>query len=381
VIGAGQVRDQLILLCTMVTDPAAAHARLAQLTTVEAGALSSVARAHGVEAWLAATVPDTMPWQAAREQRTRFLAARTRAVAELRAIGATLAAVGCEWVALKGQALAEDVYPRPHLRYGVDIDVLVDPALFRDAVDALVADGWRLLDANWPLFLQTLPGELRLRSPTGALLDLHWHLLSVRELRTSFRLPTRGLLARRRVLASGLPALDPADQLVHLGVHGALSGATRLSWLVDAGLAARSGVDLAVVSERARVARAGTALAIVLLRARAWLNTPAPSDLLARIGVGAGWRGACWLVDQISPLDARPDDPSLARAFARSARQSQAATIGEFARHGAAWLRSGARRDRTESPLHNPADARSPLHPVDDPMSREGYFAAVSAMA
>ena len=153
------------------------------------------------------------------------------------------------------------------MRYGVDTDVLIAPRQFAHAIDALGGRGWTLLDRNWPLFLRTMPGELRLRAPTGRLLDLHWHLMTQRDVRRTFSLPTAHLLARRHSLPSGLPSLDPVDQLVHLGVHGALSGATKLMCLLDAGLAAQAVDDWGPVADASRRAHATAALRLVLLRA------------------------------------------------------------------------------------------------------------------
>lgn len=335
--------------------------------------LIDLARSHGVEAWLAAVAPKDGPWLPLAEQRSRFLAARVRAVNELRTIGQAMAAIDCPWLVLKGQAVAEDVYPKPTMRYGVDLDVLVPPSRFADVIDELSSRGWTLLDRNWPLFLDTEPGELRLRAPTGGLLDLHWHVLAGRELRRSFHLPTEALLDRRRTLPSGLPALGPADQLVHLGVHGAMSGATRLSWLLDAGLAASAVGDETAIVVAARRARASHALDLVLLRARRYLGTSSPG-----LSDGRDWHVACRTVDRLSPLGARPDEPSLARSFARSARQTTAASLVEFGRHVTGWLGSGASRTRPRSPIRDPDDPRSPLFAVEDERARRAYFDRVA---
>src|SRR5262249_5413405 len=135
----------------------------------------------------------------------------------------------CAWLVLKGPALAHSVYPRPDLRQGVDLDVLVPPARFGDVLVALEAAGFTLLDRNWPLVAARVPGELRIRAPQGVLVDLHWAVLDDPALHRPFRLPVPGLLERARWLdRAGCCALSAVDQLVHLGVHGALSGANRL---------------------------------------------------------------------------------------------------------------------------------------------------------
>lgn len=365
-------RRVLRLLCAVLAERASLES-LNSLDDDLVARLVALARTHGVEAWLADAAPKGSAWRPLAEQRPRFLAARVRAVHDLRAIGQALASIDCPWVVLKGQAVAEDLYPKPAMRYGVDLDVLVPPTRFADVIDELRARGWILLDRNWPLFLETLPGELRLRAPTGELLDLHWHVLAGRELRRSFDLPTEALLARRRTLPSGLPALDPVDQLVHLGVHSAMSGATRLSWLLDAGLAARAVGDESAIAVAARRAHASHALDLVLLRAQRYLGMSSPG-----LSAGPDWHVVCRSVDRLSPLGARPDEPSLARSFARSARRTTAASLVEFGRHVTGWLGSGASRIRPRSPIRDPDDPRSPLFAVDDEGARRLYLDRVA---
>ena len=363
----------LAALSGLLRDPATARVGLEHLPPAQAEALIELARAHGVEAWLAGYAPEALAWQELTAQRPRFIAARARAVGELRSVGAVFDSLDCPWVVVKGQALAEDLYPRPHLRYAIDTDVLIGPQHFAQAIDALGGRGWTLLDRNWPLFLRTMPGELRLRAPTGGLLDLHWHLMTQRDVRGSFSLPTADLLARRRSLPSGLPALNPVDQIVHLGVHGALSGATKLMWLLDAGLAARVVADWGPVADAAHRAHATAALRLVLLRSARWLGTPT-----GELRDDPIWQGICRLVDRVSPLGPHPNDPGLARSFARSARQSTGASLVELGRHGLAWFREGAGRTRGRSPLGDPTDVRSPLHQVEDPAARRQYLNAVA---
>lgn len=355
---------------TTVTD------RLVAIGVEQLAWLIPLARAHGVEAWLAGHAPRGEAWGALHEQRARFAAARVRALAELQAVGAVLDKINCPWAVLKGQALAEDAYPRPYLRYGLDDDVLVPAARFGDVIEALTAVGWTLLDRNWPLIRRILPGELRLQSPRGRLLDLHWHLLDAPKLRDAYVLPTEPLLARRRAISSGLPALDPADQLVHVAVHAAQSGATRLSWLLDTILSLRASPDWGCVTRAVRQARAQHALALVVARANRWLATPSPD-----VGAGPAWWAVCRAVDRLSPLGARPDAPSLARSFARSTMPGTLASVAELVRHGSAW--TGAGRPQTpQMPANRSAsDPRSPLHPVPDVVAQRQYLAIIEASA
>ena len=238
-------------------------------------------------------------------------------------------------------------------------------------LEVLQRDGWRLIDRNWPLLMTSRPGQLRLVSPSGSLLDLHWHLLNNPRLRGEFPISSKEILARRRVLPSGLPSLDAVDQLVHLAIHGALSGANRLSWLADAGLAARSFNDWSAVDD---VAAAFGARACAQPDPAA--GAPMARDSVLPSGTAdAAWQALCRTVDRISPLVADPDRPAAGRSFARSVRATPARSVAEFARHGLAFARTGARR--RSSPLADPANPASPLHVVDDPHARERYLATV----
>jgi hypothetical protein len=370
---------QLRLLCSVIAEPVGVEERLAAVTADDAADMMAIARAHGVEPWLAATAPTReASWAPLAEQRARFIGARARALADLRALGAMLDDIDCPWVVVKGQVLAEDLYPRPHMRYGVDIDVLVDPARFGEAVEALSEAGWLLLDRNWPLIVQTLPGQLRFRTPSGGILDLHWHLLNDAMLRAHHQLPTLDLLHRRRTLLSGLPALSGADQLVHLGLHGALSGANRLVWLTDAGLAARRCDDWPSVLQVAHRSSSGLALSLVLLRSQRWLGWSAPDDVLRELAAGQAWQQVCRTVDRISPLAADPNRPAIARSFARAVRTSAGSSAAEFVRRTAAWVRSGAPAERLATAIGDAADPRSPLFEVSDAQARQRYLAVVA---
>ncbi len=81
-----------------------------------------------------------------------------------------------EYVVVKGPVLAETVYPRSDLRVYGDVDLLVRPEQFGEALVALEGGGARLYEANWELMLRTMRGELNLLTALGAPLDLHWSL-------------------------------------------------------------------------------------------------------------------------------------------------------------------------------------------------------------
>lgn len=360
-------------------DADAARSELAALDPAVVETLVRVARAHGVEAWLARWAPSsTDEWEPLAQQRLRFAAASVRQLGRLRELDGIFAGLGCPWAVLKGRAVAEDVYPRPDMRNSVDVDALVPPERLGDVLAGLEAHGWSLLDRNWPFMAEVVPGELRVQAPSGDLLDLHWHLVSSPVRRGWVRLPTAELLARRRPLPSGLPALHPIDQLLHLVLHGASSGGNRMMWLLDVELSARRVGSWPDVAAAAKASGTENSLVLMLMRAGHVLGTSPPIGALSS---GWGWRAACRVVDRRSPVRPDPDDPAIARSFARSARESTRASLGEFARHARAWLRTGAKRTRDWGPMIDPDSPGSALHVVDDDDARNRYLAAVADSA
>lgn len=368
------------VLVDMVAQPsvAASRAFLGAVSDPSVEDLVREARTHGLEAWLAACAPLHDPaWKSLADQRPRFLAERMRTAAVLDDLKNVFASLRCSWAVLKGPALEYSVYPRPDLRHSVDLDVLVRPDQFAVVLAGLEADGFTLLDRNWPLLARLFPGQLRIRSPRGILIDLHWSVVNDPQVRRAFELPASKLLSRSRHLdPPGIPALPAVEQLVHLGVHGSLSGANRLVWLLDAHLAAGEIEDWPEVVRAARQARASGALALVLARAQRIWQTTVPEAVLRSLAGGRLPLTVDRAIDRLGRTGRDPHRPAVPRAWARSMRTTPANSVAEFGRHGLSWMRSGRLADTT---LTDAADPRSSLFPVDDPDARRSYLDAVSA--
>lgn len=371
------------LLSQMVSQSSVGASRhvLECVSEDEVGPLTAAARAHGLEAWLAACAPATdQAWSALAEQRTRFLAARMRANAVLQDVRRLLEYVDCPWVVLKGPSLEYGAYPRPDLRHSVDLDVLVPPQQFGLVLETLEHDaGFRLVDRNWPVIAEEFPGQLRLRSPRGILVDLHWSVFNDQRVRRRFRLSTNRMLESAEWLdPPGIPVLDQASQLIHLGIHAAVSGANRLLWLLDCCLVARKIEDWnAVVAEAERVG-AGRLLALVLARSKCIWDVSTPEWVLQRLAGGRSLLAADRAIGSWTLGGRDPDSPGLARAWARSTRSTQTETLLEFTRHVMGRLVGLVGRRAEHSHVLDVDDPRSALYPVVDEDSRRRYVQAVS---
>lgn len=255
------------------------------------------------------------------------------ATAELTKVADALDARQVPWVAVKGPVLVESLYEgRPGRRGYYDIDVLVDPGAFGQAVAALDELGAGLLDRNWRMLRQNLRGEVLYRLPSGTPLDLHWDLVNMYRLR--MRVDTAGILDRARSVSLAtrpVPTLDPEDGLVYLALHAALAGGDRLLWLKDIErAAARWQPSWPIVIERARSWRVAPAVGLLLARSRDVLGAPVPDDVIERLTGRVSLRMA-GIVERFSPW---------AYGMGRTAAPTRlvARSVGHGLAAGSAWI-------------------------------------------
>lgn len=171
----------------------------------------------------------------------------------LRAV-ASLEGAGVDYRVLKGSAVAHTSYPAPWLRSFGDVDLLVPPETFDEAVTALLADGCRRdrpqLRAG---FDRRFAKCVTLRTADGHEIDLHRTFvmgpfgLTV-ELASLFVAAEPFTVGGRQVLA-----LDPASRFLHACYNAALGDVPpRLSGLRDvAELLLHADVDVEAVLDRA----------------------------------------------------------------------------------------------------------------------------------
>jgi hypothetical protein len=136
---------------------------------------------------------------------------------------AAFGAAGVPMLLLKGAALAHSLYARPELRAAADIDILVDPADERRAVDLVRGLGYRFADRQGPMFsgrFHHLPAATMQQSGFVVALEIHRDAMSrdQPDSLTLRRLTTRPQVVIRGARPPGL-AFGHVDMLRHLSRH------------------------------------------------------------------------------------------------------------------------------------------------------------------
>jgi hypothetical protein len=162
------------------------------------------------------------------------------AMQEMGGLLAELHRAGVPTLVLKGAALATRYYPAPGARPMDDIDVLVPTAEAERAIERLKALGWTpaLLRIH-PKHQFTARQATPMRSQHGRVFDLHWHVLRESchtQADDAFWAHAVPIEIGRTVTR----ALGPADQLLHVCVHGARwAPLPPVRWVTDAMLVMR----------------------------------------------------------------------------------------------------------------------------------------------
>ncbi|MDQ1465445.1 MAG: hypothetical protein QOC73_2386 [Actinomycetota bacterium] len=268
------------------------------------------------------------------QQRYQLQVARQlQVMSDAAGLVAALTQTGVAWAAMKGPVLAERLWSRPDLRTYIDLDILVDRRRFGDVLDALLESGAQMVDQNWALIAHQTRAEVSLVLPNGTSLDLHWHVVNDRGLRSQFTFPIADMLARTvdaKIGNTTLPTLDPADTLLHLAYHTAHSGGHRLMWLKDVERAtADPGLDWDETLLRAKAYGVRLPLAIVLARtARVIGFEVAPPEAAFAPARRTAWGAFAAAADRWSPAPTLPADKFSGQFAFKNARKSTSRSIG-----------------------------------------------------
>lgn len=338
---------------------------------VDADALASAVRYHRIAPLAHVALRGTRPDLAEplRQDRDRAVFHHLRATAVLGQVDEVLD--GIPWVAVKGPVLSEFAHPVHGIRSYRDLDVVVAPASLRRACERLFDVGWRVIDTVETLRHPSLPGEIVVGNEARLLVDLHWAMVHSASLRERFRLPTEAILERRVAGSSGRTRIwhpDPADSLIHVCLHAALAGATRLLHVLDADQLARQVDDWDAVVRRAREWGATATTAVVLGRARSLFGTPVPADLRRMLGLSAGFAALTRAVDRGWPVSGVRADSSMPRRVSMGIRDGAAATALAVVRNSVAHFGQTLRQPDPQERLGraDPATVAAYLDAVDE---------------
>lgn len=186
---------------------------------------------------------------------------------ELSRLASALDAAGVAHVVLKGLALGQTVYPRPEHRFVSDMDVLVPPAAFDDALAVVERLGYRLSPTLRPVsFYRRYHFHLILRGPARVSLELHWNLSRSGDY---FQFDTPGFFERSRTIdreGTRLHVPSDADQLLHCACQALKEdGYSDLRRILDTALLVGHGAARAPgLAERARQQGMATPLWLLL---------------------------------------------------------------------------------------------------------------------
>lgn len=325
----------------------------ASVSDAAAEEFAAAARYHRIAPLAHVALRETAPRVASllKDDRDQALVHHLRTTALLAGISTVLEDL--PWLTFKGPVLSEFAHPIPGLRFYKDIDLLVAPDHFRQAISRLRAAGWEVLMREDLLTSPELAGELALVDANGVVMDLHWAMEVTSTLRRRFPLGAGELLGRRVPVTLG-PArastLSGADSVVHVCQHAALVGATKLGHLLDADQLARSVNDWDAVVDCARAWGAGVQVATVLRRAHRLLATPVPADLDARLGVSRGTGGLLRRVDLTWPIQTLRQDASWVRLVTRALRPGLPATAATLLRRSGNGVWQRLRGPKKETP-------------------------------
>ncbi|MGH9181205.1 MAG: nucleotidyltransferase family protein, partial [Acidimicrobiales bacterium] len=336
---------------------------------VPQGAVAVAADYHGVAGCVYRSLPPSSRLRspALEAAHLRRLDLHVRALGDLAHLAPRLDGLGARWLVIKGPVLAETAYARPDLRGYNDLDVVVDPRRLREVLAVIEDSGGRVLDGNWRLLRTVQAGEMLLRLRHGTLLDLHWHLLNQATVRDSFTIPMPEVMDRGRPVRIGgtsVRTLDPVDTLLHLGLHGCLSGGDRLVWLKDVERAIAAGpVRWDEVVARARQWGVGVAVALTLDRSRRVLGASVPEDVVPLLAGGRAWTALATVMDRFSPVAESVGNRSFSRMASRSTRAGLGASARELTRHIAEATRGMNLSRRPHETDMDPESPGSPRYP------------------
>lgn len=234
------------------------------------------------------------------------------AIAETRRVMAALSEIDPTPVIFKGWPLAERIYGAAAQRHTGDLDLLVHPDCLRTV--AAILEGLEYQretdDINYHVpvdapAMQAEGKDLRyLHAQTGAVTEIHWHLLPFRGWPAVFDHP--GMTTYQDTSAGQLHVPSDLGNMLYLPIHGGLHLWTRLKWLADIAWLAHQRGSEQLAHDLAEARRLGIENPVLLgLQLSGYIfGTPLPTDTRPLTGRMA-WM-ARWMTDTMAREDMIP---------------------------------------------------------------------------
>ena len=296
-------------------------------------------------------------------------------------VGAVLDAADIPWLVFKGPVLSSSMYCDPGMRRYSDLDVLVPPDRFADAVAAMEAAGFWNPVTSWSPQVYFRAGAIAFNVGWISV-DLHWHVMFKYQDRHWYHIDPELLFARRRAVDIGgrsYATFDEVDTVFHLALHASPRGLP--SPRVAEGHrdgdrhgpagSRRTGPEVA----RGEVA---PAIGIALARSKHTLEAAVPDDIITAL-VGRVWPRVVQAVASFDGLGSSAGRPSPVTVLTKHTRMSIPRT--------ASWTlrRISERRaeQRINRVLHEEFDpnAQAPEELARNQAERETFFASRRRLA
>jgi Uncharacterised nucleotidyltransferase len=266
----------------------------------------------------------------------RILADHLRVLRSLARLGEVLDDAAVDWLVVKGPVLATQWHRDPASRAYDDLDLLVDPRAFADAVVALEDAGYAHLNANWEGFRSLGVGEVPF-DDGSTVIDLHWHLVGLSQHREAFGIRTDELMSRAVPVELGsvrARTLDAVDTLVHLCLHDAFAGARQLVQLKDLHIVA-SAVERDTAVERMRSVGVENLGAVVIDRSERLFGTIGGSSFAEHLATDGAWLEINRAVDRAWAAAGRSwtPFPGALPGAGRARRRDTVAALGSQVQH------------------------------------------------
>ena len=225
--------------------------------------------------------------------------AQLRHLQTLRVVAEVAEALTVPWLVIKGPVLASHWYKSGVRQYN-DLDIVVHPADFGTATAELERLGFEVQTRNWDRYLEAQMAEIQFKRD-DLKIDLHWDLQPVGELRVEM-LHDRARWLRRAMPVSlagvEVQTLSPEDTLLHLCLHGALSGGDVLVYLTDVRAVIDRGIDWDRFVRLAVTAGTPACVHGILDRAKRTVSADVPTRVLRVIAGPPLWGPIFRMVDR-----------------------------------------------------------------------------------